>query len=381
MQNIKIYIKHLLLFGITLVTTTLAGAQWMNLQVFDFQSWGELWRGNFTFHADNFWKAHHYSLPFLFILTVHEFGHYFTARYYKLKVTLPFYMPLWLGNTGITIGTLGAYIRIKSPFPSRKSYFDVGIAGPLAGFVAALGVLFYGFTHLPPPEFIFTIHPEYQQYGLDYAHHVYQSLPPNTGLMMGTNLVFEFFKTYIADPERLPNPYEIMHYPYLMAGYWALFFTALNLIPIGQLDGGHILYGLIGAKKHRKVTFVLFLGFMTYSGLGLFSPQDDWEWLKWSPVYVWFLYVCFLKAVPHWKWSVLIAVSIFGIQFGISWLFPDAIGFQGWLIFGLILGRFLGIYHPVAPLEVPLDRKRQILGWLALIIFILCFTPFPVRVV
>ena len=136
----------------------------------------------------------YYSIPFLTILTVHEFGHYLTAKYHNVKVTLPFYIPLWLGFIPLpfTIGTAGAFIRIKEMIHSRKQYFDIGIAGPLAGFVVAVLVLTYGFTHLPPPEYIFEIHPEYKEYGLNYEDYVYDLLPGY--LVMGDNLLFMFFE-------------------------------------------------------------------------------------------------------------------------------------------------------------------------------------------
>ena len=257
----KRVLLHIGLFAITFLSTTLSGAEWMSGKALLYVP------DESTISWADFWQGLHYSVPFLGILTVHEFGHYFVARQYKLNVTLPFYIPLWLGFIGqsINIGTMGAFIKIRTPISSRKEFFDVGIAGPLAGLVVAIGVLYYGFTHLPPPEYIFQIHPEYQQYGLDYANHVYEKTKGGN-LILGTNLVFEFFKTYVVEnPALLPNEHEIMHYPYLLAGYLALFFTALNLMPIGQLDGGHIVYGLLGAKGHRWVAFSLFFSFVTYA--------------------------------------------------------------------------------------------------------------------
>jgi Zn-dependent protease len=99
----------------------------------------------------------------LSILTAHEFGHYFVALYYRVKVTLPYYIPL---PPGFMFGTMGALIRMKSPVYSNKQNFDIGIAGPLAGFVVAIVFLGYGYSHLPPLEYVFQFHPEYQQYGL-----------------------------------------------------------------------------------------------------------------------------------------------------------------------------------------------------------------------
>ena len=166
---------------------------------------------------------------------------------------------------------MGAFIRIKSVVRSRLTFFDIGIAGPLAGFIAALAVLWYGFTHLPPADFIFTIHPEYARFGSSYPQFVYENAPEN--LILGDNILFWFFKTYIADPARLPHAYEMTHYPYIFAGYLALFFTSLNLIPIGQLDGGHILYGLIGKKKFDTVAPVTFCNLCLLCRSGAFSSR------------------------------------------------------------------------------------------------------------
>ena len=102
-------------------------------------------------------------------------------------------------------------------------------------------ILFYGFTHLPEPEYIFQIHPEYEQYGLRYADYVYENQQESIiDITIGKNLLFLFFENFVADPARVPNPHEIMHYPFIFAGFLSLVFTFLNLLPIGQLDGGHV---------------------------------------------------------------------------------------------------------------------------------------------
>ncbi|GAB4044825.1 site-2 protease family protein [Spirosoma litoris] len=378
-QRTKTYLLHGGLFLITLITTTLAGAEWMYGSLFiPFEGitkplgWSEF-LGGFQF-----------SIPFLAILTVHEFGHYFTAKANKVRVTLPYYIPLWLG-IGQSIGTLGAFIRIKDYINSRRKYFDIGIAGPLAGFVLALVVLWYAFSHLPPPEFIFTIHPEYAKWGLDYGKYAYKNLPEGAAIGLGDNLLFSFFKTYVADPARVPHPYEMVHYPYVMAGYLALFFTSLNLIPIGQLDGGHILYGLIGRKRFQWVAPALFIVFAFYAGLGSYKPSDFavptdeafFEELGEFGLYVGFLYLAFSRISENWVTSLLIALSVVIAQLAVSWVWPNAEGYSNFLVFVFVVGRFLGIYHPETEQDEPLDLKRQILGWLALIIFVLCFSPRP----
>ncbi len=366
-------ITQLLLFLITLTATTLAGAEW---QFGRFVGVGE---GALTW--DYFWQGLWFSVPFLGILTVHEFGHYFTARYHRVRVTLPFYIPMWLGFGALfgfpmpSIGTMGAFIRIKEAIKTRQQYFDIGISGPLAGFVVALGVLFYGFTHLPPPEHIYTIHPEYEQYGADYAQHVYDE--PGA-LQLGTTLLFDIFKTYVADAARMPNAYEIIHYPWLFAGFLSLFFTALNLIPIGQLDGGHILYGLVGYRSHRRISAVLFVAFITYAGLGLVTPAVATEdLLTWGIAYLGFLYLTFSRLTKVASTNFVVALGVFTFQFVLVWLVPAARGYQGWLVFGFLIGRVLGVYHPPAAIDRPLGAGRKLLGWIALVVFILCFSPSP----
>ena len=149
----KTLIIHIVLFVVTVVATTFAGAEWMFGKSMIY--------GDELLSSSEILAGLYFSIPFLGILTVHEFGHYFTAKYYKVKVSLPFYIPLWLGFVPMpSIGTMGAFIRIKGLIQSRKEFFDIGIAGPLAGFVVALFVLTYGFTNLPDADYIFEIHPE-----------------------------------------------------------------------------------------------------------------------------------------------------------------------------------------------------------------------------
>jgi len=320
----------------------------------------------------------YFSIPFLSILTIHEFGHYLTAKYYNVKVTLPYYIPLWLGFVFMpfTIGTMGAFIRIKEPIKSRKEYFDIGIAGPLAGFVAALVVLYIGFTNLPPADYVYQIHPEYLEYGPDYADQFYND--PGT-FYLGKNLTFLFFEKYVApDASLIPNPYEIIHYPWLFAGFLALFFTAMNLLPIGQLDGGHVLFGLFGWKNHRKISLSMFIVFLYYAGLGLVTPNDPIDTLLYSvPVYLLFLFWTVARIRENIRTKLTIAVSIFTAQFLTAFIYPDVKGYLGWLVFAFVIGRVLGVYHPPAYYNEPLSFRRQLLGWIALIVFIISFSPRP----
>jgi membrane-associated protease RseP (regulator of RpoE activity) len=359
------------LFVLTFITTTLAGAEWVYSK--SVLAPGYTW--------SDFASGLPYSVPFLLILTAHEFGHYFTAVYYRVKTSLPYYIPL--PPLPLMLGTLGAVIRIKSHIYSKKQHFDIGIAGPLAGFVVAMGLLFYGYTHLPAPDYIYQFHPEYEQYGLDYAAHVYSAnhLPPGTiDIIIGKNLLLLFFENFVADPARVPNAHELIHYPLLFAGFLSLVFTSINLLPIGQLDGGHVLYGLLGFKNHRRVASGVFVIFLFYAGLGYISPALPMKDLLWQgPLFIGFLYLSLGGLRLSWKDTLMVAVIIFSAQYFLTTWFPKVQGYSGWLLFAFIIGRFLGVPHPPSEIEEPLSPGRKILGWIALLIFILCFTPNPIE--
>lgn len=368
----KTRIIQIALFIITLIATTITGAEWMFGKSLIF--------GEGTLSSSEILAGLYYSIPFLGILTAHEFGHYFTAKYYKVKVTLPFYIPMWFGFIGMpSLGTMGAFIRIKDLIQSRKEYFDIGIAGPLAGFVIAIFVLTYGFTHLPDADYIFNIHPEYKEYGMDYEKYVYEN--QEMSFVVGDNLLFLFFENYVADPAKVPNNYEMYHYPWLFAGYLALFFTALNLLPIGQLDGGHVIYGLFGYKNSRIISRVLFIILVGISGIGLIPVGPiNIDFLVNAAFYLLFLFL----ALHHfekdlWK-RLLYIIWIMTIQIIALNYFPAASEYGIYMMFAFLIGRFLGIDHPKAIIDKPLDLNRKIVGWIALVIFIISFTPRPLYI-
>jgi membrane-associated protease RseP (regulator of RpoE activity) len=370
-RETRIILIQVALFIATFITTTFAGSEW---------SYGRsVYMEGYTW--SDFVGGMEFSIPFLLILTVHEFGHYFMAMYHKVRSSLPYYIPI--PPIPFSIGTMGAMIRLRSRIYSLRENFDIGLAGPLAGFVMALIILFYGFTHLPPPEYIFQVHPEYEQYGPDYADYVYANQDKNIiDVMLGQNLLFYFFEQFVADPARMPNPHELMHYPLLFAGFLSLVFTALNLLPIGQLDGGHVVYGLFGYKTHRIIASVAFVLFMFYSGLGFVKPTDPPDELMiWVPGFIFFLYFAFRGLQLSKRDTIMYALLVFAAQFLISWMYPKLEGYSGWLVFGVLIGRLVGVPHPPAEIEEPLDSKRIILGWLALVIFILCFTPRPILMI
>ena len=360
---------HTGLFVLTVLTTTLAGVV-LTRGTIDL-----LPLGFGVFPAaplpDEWGRGLVFALAFLGVLTVHEFGHYFVARANRVRTSLPYYIPFPMG-----LGTFGAVIRIRERIFSRREFFDIGLAGPLAGFVVAVGVLAYGFTHLPPLEYLFSIHPEYARYGTDYARHVYP--PGPAGLELARPLLYRGLEALLADPARVPHPNELLHYPVLLAGALSLFFTALNLLPLGQLDGGHILYGVLGPARSNRLMPWLFTGFIFYAGLGLFSVRDDWQtWAYGAPVYAAYLALICWRVLPRPRQGLLLAAGIAAAQVAAASYWPGLSGNPGWLVFGLLLGRLTGIYHPPAPDERPLSAGRRLLGWLMLVIFVLCFTPSP----
>lgn len=369
----KTLLIQALLFVATVVTTTLAGAEW---------TYGKsIFIAGYTW-AD-FASGLSFSIPFLLILTVHEFGHYFTARYHSISSSLPYYLPL--PPIPFSLGTLGAVIRIRERMQSTRQDFDIGVSGPLAGFVMALIVLFYGFTHLPEPDYIFSIHPEYKAYGADYPEKVYKTGSEEIlDIRVGGNLLFAFFSRFVADPERMPNPHEIMHYPFLFAGFLSLVFTSINLLPIGQLDGGRVLYGMFGSRVHRVVARVVFIAFLYYGCVGLIdvhsveSHEISW-WLKWLFIGGLFLYTALqgLRQTP--ANTAMFALVILASLLLFGFLFPNVHGYSGYLAFVLVIGRFVGVDNPPALIEQPLDSKRIVLGWIAVVVLIITFSPYPLE--
>ncbi|MBN2355341.1 site-2 protease family protein [candidate division KSB1 bacterium] len=234
-----------------------------------------------------------YSASIITILLCHEMGHFIMCRLYKVPATLPFFIPFPFANP---FGTMGAVIQMKGGIPSRKALFDIGAGGPLAGLVVTLPIIFIG---------------------LSLSDVVISTPSEQTGLILGESLLFKALAYATKGP--LQQNQDIMLHPVAYAGWAGLFVTALNLLPIGQLDGGHVMYSLFG-EKSRYITygFLLVLGIM-------------------------------------------------------------AIFYPGWaLLFALLV--FFGRRHP-APWDdyTPIDRKRRILGYIIFIIFIISFTPEPFK--
>ena len=241
-------IIHIILFFISLATTIIAGMEWISPTP-----------GPYS--ISELVQAVPYSFSILFIITVHEFGHYFAARYHHVKTTLPYYIPFPPIAGFLNFGTMGAVIRTRSIVKDNKAMFDIGVAGPIAGFFAALIVLIYGYTHLPGTEYILAIHPDYfsESYG-----------EGTIALEFGNTILFQIFNTIFDTPDNfIPPMSEIYHYPYLTAGWLGLFITAMNMIPVDQLDGGHVIYSMFNSKKHEAVAsismVILIIPFLGYS--------------------------------------------------------------------------------------------------------------------
>ena len=172
-----------------------------------------------------------------------------------------------------------------------------------------------------------------------------------------------------------------MHYPILLAGFISLVFTSINLLPIGQLDGGHVVYGLFGFKGHRIIATVTFIALLYYAAIGVIdlhnTPSNLMLWIVGSGL---FLYLSLSGLRLPKRDTAMYAVLCLASLFLIGWLFPKATGYSGWLFFVFIVGRAIGIQHPPSEIEEPLDTKRVILGWIALIIFVISFSPAPIQI-
>jgi membrane-associated protease RseP (regulator of RpoE activity) len=322
--TLRTWIKHTILLLIAFVTCTIAGV----LQPFGFepflpgidpQTWTEFLQilPNLPFlYAQNIFElcgkiltdfrylqyGLSFSISVLFILICHEMGHYIACRIYKVDATLPYFIPTppMIGPAG----TLGAFIKIVSPMPSRRAVFDIGVAGPIAGFVALLPIAFLAVLTTQPAN-------------------VVPAQPNELELIFSDPLLYQFF-AYLGGIN-LSQPFYSN--PFYFATWLGLLVTALNLIPSGQLDGGHAIYAVFGGKIHKWTGRIAFVTMTFFSILGLY-------------------------------------------------LYSSPSG----LLFAVILAVMLRVGHPEPIDETPLDNKRKVIAFLTLIIFILCFVPFPIQI-
>lgn len=235
-----------------------------------------------------------FSVPLMIILLAHEMGHYVACRRHRLDASLPYFLPLPIP---LGIGTLGAFIRIRTPIATKRELFDVGAAGPIAGFITALPFVVAGIALSEPVA----------------------ALPETGYVLFGDPLLFKALSHLLH--AQVATGGDMFIHPTGFAGWVGLLLTALNLLPFGQLDGGHITYAMFGAL-HRRAAWPLLLALVA---LGF-------VWTGW------------------WIWAVIALV--------------------------------MGVRHPRLPDEVyPLDPTRMRLGWACIAIFVLCFTPQPITIV
>jgi membrane-associated protease RseP (regulator of RpoE activity) len=308
------------LFGLTVVSVLLAGA------IYTYQGPPTASLGQMALALlKNIGTGWPFAVSLLAILVSHEFGHYLAGRYHKTHVTLPYFLPLPFSP----FGTLGAFINMKEPPKNRRILLDIGIAGPLAGLIVAIPVLLIGLS-------------------LSTVAQLPQAVQPGVGLQMEGNSLLYLLAKFAVFHQWLPAPasfngvppfiywaryfftgnpvpfggVDVMLSPVAWAGWAGILVTALNLIPAGQLDGGHMMYVLIGSQKARRILPIILVALVA---LGF-------VWNGW------------------WLWAVLI----------------------------FLLGR---IYAEPLDQITPLNGGRKALAILALVIFILVFTPVPLTLI
>jgi membrane-associated protease RseP (regulator of RpoE activity) len=256
-----------------------------------------------------------FSGALLAILLTHEMGHWLFARAYRVDATLPFFIPVPFG-----IGTFGAVIRMRGVLPSRRATLDIGAAGPLAGFVVAVPLLLWGLAHSEVLTF-----PAVEPVSTSPAAMLWRlmqgldAFPPDaTATIFGDSAILWGAQRLVFGA--LEPGQQVMIHPVGFAAWVGLLVTALNLVPVGQLDGGHVIYALLGRRRAARAA----------------------------------------RLVSH-------ALLLAGVFLSVTWL----------VWWGL--SRFVvGLGHPPALDESPLGPGRRAIAWLALLVFALTFVPVPV---
>jgi membrane-associated protease RseP (regulator of RpoE activity) len=289
---------NVLLLVLTIGTTTLVGAYHYLGFLSDYSTGPN--RALALSFPQFFLRGFWYSGTVLAILGCHELGHYLTCRYYDVDASLPFFLPFPPGLPIPSIfGTFGAFIRIREQIPTKRMLFDIGIAGPIAGFLVAVPALFIGVS----------------------LSHVARVPPDFVGVNLGEPLLYKLASKLLWGT--IPDGYSLNMHPIAFAAWFGLLATALNLCPVGQLDGGHISYAVLG----RRSTYVTFGALVVAIVLAFFYSS----WIVWTALMLLMLYV-------------------------------------------------FGPRHPsVFDEHVPLDRTRLILALVAVAMFVLCFMPAPLE--
>lgn len=271
---------HVLLFIATFITTLLAGA---------------LLSGVIPWETpEKIYKGLPFSVTLLLILLTHEFSHYFMSRRHNVSVTLPYFIP-----APSIIGTFGAIIKMKPPIYHRRALIDIGASGPIGGFIVSIIAVVIGLSYsdVKPLEEVQKI---------------------EEGISLGSSLLFYLLSKIVLNIDQ--GDYNIILHPVAFAGWIGLLVTSLNLLPIGQLDGGHIIYAIFG-ERHQLIS---------------------------------------RATIP--------VLVILGLLYWPGWMV--------WAFLMLIMGHR---HPPVVYPMIELDRKRKTMGWIALVIFVLTFTPMPVK--
>lgn len=281
-----------LLFVLTLLTTTVFGfglvQSFSNGHSFEIdwiaKEYVQLIQGD-----PNVWTGVSFSIPLLLILLTHEFGHYVASRKWRVDASLPYFLP-----SPMLFGTFGAFIRIRSPIYTRRSLFDIGVSGPIAGFIVLAPFLIAGV----------------------WMSKIAQSAGATGTLAFGTPVVLRLIEWI-----RFPgvSSANIALHPMAMAAWAGLLATAINLLPVGQSDGGHILYALFGERWHRVISIAL-IGVLVLTG---------------------FFYAAW------WIWAALMF--------------------------------FFGRRHPLVFDQTPLTTRRLVMGAVAMVLFVLSISIVPVR--
>ncbi len=270
------------LFLITIATTVIAGALYR--------------RADILHHPAQLLLGVPFSASLLFILGTHELGHFLASRRHGVSTTLPIFIPG--PPLPPMIGTFGAVIRIKSPITMKGALVDIGAAGPLAGFIVTMFVTAWGLK-------LSTVLPKAQTIG---------------AMGLGSSLAFKLLSYAIVGP--VPDNYDLLLHPVAFAGWIGMFVTAMNLLPIGQLDGGHIVYALLGPR--------------------------------------------------HRQFSILMVVAL---------LVLGALTWPGWFIWAALI-TVIGMWHPpVEDQAIPMDRRRRLTTAAAIAVFVLTFIPTPFYII
>ena len=278
----KIPRVHWILFLLTVFTTLLAGAIMEGAQILD--------------NPLDLMKGVPFSFTLMFILGTHEFGHYYYAQKHKVDASLPFFIPappfLFL------IGTFGAFIKIKSPIYRKDALLQIGAAGPIAGFIIAVPALILGL----------------------FLSDIVEKSDIQGALILGDSILMKIL-TWVTHPDLMESQ-DIMLHPIAFAGWIGLLVTMLNLLPIGQLDGGHVAYAMLGEKQ---------------------------------------------KLIGQAAFILLVPLSFLSIN---------------WLVWGLLLLLLMRTvkHPPIQDIHIPLSESDKRIGYICLLIFILCFIPAPFKI-